>query len=116
MLNKISQQAVSGILAAAVVLGCVHGKDLARLSADQSDAKVHASDTQATKISGELHNHIDKQSLQSLLKVSTGDTANTHAIDNRSLRLLHSHKLISLTELRHRILGDHLFALALLTI
>ena len=74
----------STILALAVVLSGVHAKDLAGLTNDHShfDVKAHG-DEGRSKVSPELHNHIDKTSFKSLLKAG----ADTLQADSRSLRV-----------------------------
>lgn len=111
MTTHPTQKIVAAALIAAVILGGLHGKEIAKLAGDSGDIKAHT-DAQ-TKVIGELHNHIDKQTLHSLLKVSGGDTGNQ--VDNRSLRLLHTHRLISAHEIRHSLLGDNLLGLWLIT-
>lgn len=121
MISKITQQIVSTALVGAVVLGGLHGRDLAKLSADHADARLQAADTQSatggalSKIASDLHNHIDKQSLHSLLLKAGAVDGNNNHIDSRSLRLLRSHRLISAAEIKHTLFGDDILGLLLIT-
>lgn len=79
------------ILTTGVMVAGSHVKDVMAHAFDASHPATLATN-ESKKVSSELHNHIEKQTLKSMVKVSGDDVART---DRRHLKVKHStkHKL-----------------------
>lgn len=81
--NALFPTVLSIFLSIAVILSGAHIKDLASLTNALASTDIQRSDLDHHKIGADLHNHIDKVHLKSLLK------SGPMQVDTRSLKLRH---------------------------